>query len=106
MQDFQGDGTVKLDTFSGQVDEVAKFYHWNELETCCQACAHLRGTALAYVWCALFPPHTWEKLKALLMKHFQPVDLTAKYKMQFRSHRRHQTEDIYTYVELFSVLLI
>ena len=33
------------------------------------------------------------------MKQFQPKDLTAMYKAQFRSRRRRQTEDIYTYVE-------
>ena len=33
------------------------------------------------------------------MKHFQPRDLTATYKAQFRSRRQRQMEDIYTYVE-------
>ncbi len=33
------------------------------------------------------------------MKCFQPRDLTATYKTQFRSRRQRQTEDIYTYVE-------
>ncbi len=38
------------------------------------------------------------------MKRFQPRDLTATYKAQFRSHRRCQTEDIYTYVETLQCL--
>ncbi len=33
------------------------------------------------------------------MKRFQPRDLTATYKAQFRSRRRRQMEDIYTYIE-------
>ena len=99
MQDLQGDGSVALDMFSDQVDELSRFYHLDEQETCRQARAHLRGAALAYVRCAPFPPHTWEELKTLLMKRFQPRDLTATYKSQFRSHRRHQTEDIYIYIE-------
>ncbi len=33
------------------------------------------------------------------MKRFQPRDLTATYKAQFRSRHRRQTEDIYIYVE-------
>ncbi len=98
MQDFQGDGSVTLDMFSDQVDELSRFYNWDEQETCRQARAHLRGTALAYVRHAPFPPRTWEELKTLLMKRFQPRDLTATYKAQFRSRRRRQTEDIYTYV--------
>ncbi len=99
MQDFQGDGSVMLDMFSDQVDELSRFYHWDEQETCRQARAHLRGTALAYVRRAPFPTRTWEELKTLLMKHFQPRDLMATYKAQFRSRRRRQTEDIYTCVE-------
>ncbi len=98
MQDFQGDGSVMLDMFSDQVNELSRFYHWDEQETYPQARAHLWGTALAYIRRAPFPPRTWEELKTLLMKHFQPRDLTATYKAQFRSCRRRQTEDIYTYV--------
>ncbi len=75
-----------------------RFYNWDEQETCRQARAHLGGTDLAYVRCAPFPPHTWEELKTLLMKWFQPRDLTATYKAQFRSCRRRQMEDI-AYVE-------
>ncbi len=99
MQDFQGDGSVTLDMSSDQVDELSRYYNWDEQETCRQARAHLRGTALAYVRRAPFPPCTWEELKTLLMKRFQPRDLTAMYKAQFRSYCRCQTEDIYTYVE-------
>ncbi len=99
MQDFQGDGSVMLDMFSDQVDELSRFYNWDEQETCRQARAHVRGTALAYVRRAPFPPRTWEELKTLLLKRFQPRDLTATYKAQFRSRCRCQMEDIYTYVE-------
>ena len=99
MQDFQGDGSVTLDMFSDQVDQLSRFYNWDEQETCRQARAHLTGTALAYVRHSPFPPRTWEELKTLLMKRFQPRDLTAMYKAQFRSRRRRQMEDIYTYVE-------
>ncbi len=37
MQDFQGHGSVTLDMFSDQVDELSRFYHWDEQETCRQA---------------------------------------------------------------------
>ncbi len=87
MQDIQGDGSVTLAMFSDQVDELSRFYHWDEQETWRQARAHLRGTALAYVRHALFPPCTWEELKTLHMKRFQPRGLTATYKAQFRSRR-------------------
>ena len=40
-----------------------------------------------------------KNLNSLLIKSFQPKDLTVTYKAQFRSHRRSQTEDIYIYVE-------
>ncbi len=49
MHDFQGDGSVTLNMFSDQVDELSRFYHWDEQETCHQARAHLRGTTHAYV---------------------------------------------------------
>ena len=58
MQDLQGDGSVMIDTFSDQVDELSWFYQWDEQETCRQARAHLRGTALAYVRHAPFLPRT------------------------------------------------
>ncbi len=52
---------------------------------------------LAYVRHAPFPSRTWEELKTLVMKCFQPRDLPATYKAQFRSRRQRQMEDIYTY---------
>ncbi len=75
---------MTLDMFSDQVDELSWFYNWGEQETCRQDRAHLRGTALAYIRRAPFPPRTWEEFKALLMKRFQPRDLTATYNAQFR----------------------
>ncbi len=41
----------------------------------------------------------WEESKTFFMKRFQPRDITAIFKSQFRSCRRCQTGDIYTYVE-------
>ncbi len=90
--------------FTDHIDELSLFYHWDKQETCRQARAHLRGTALAYVRHTPFAPRTWEKLKILLMKRLQPRDLTVTYKAQFRSRRRHQTDDIYTYVETLQCL--
>ncbi len=58
MQDLQGDESVMLDMFSDQVDELSRFYHWDEQETGRQARAHLRGTALAYIRHAPFPSRT------------------------------------------------
>ena len=99
MQDFQGDGSVTLDMFSDQVDELSQFYNWDEQETCHQARAHLRGTTLAYVRRAPVEACTWEELKTLIMKWFQRRDLTATYKAQFRFRRQHQMEDICANVE-------
>ncbi len=99
MQDFQGEGSDRLDSFFDHVEELADFYCWDERETYRQARAHLHGTALAYVKRAPFQPQSWEELKALLQKLFQPCDLTATYKAQFRSRRRRHDEDIHTYVE-------
>ncbi len=104
MDVFKGEGNNQLDTFFDQVEEFAAFFHWDERETCRQARAHLRGTALAYVKRAPFPPRSWDELKALLLKRFQPRDLTATYKAQFRSRRRRQTEDIYAFVEALQKL--
>ena len=83
MQDFQGEGSDRLDSFFDHVEELVDFYRWDKREMCQQARAHLRGTALAYVKHAPFQPRSWEELKALLLKRFQPRDLTAKYKAQF-----------------------
>ncbi len=60
--------------------------------------------ALGYVKRAPFAPRTWEELKALLLKHFQPRDQTATYKAQFRARRRCNTEEIYSYVEALQSL--
>ena len=53
---------------------------------------------MAYVKRAPFQPRTWEELKALLLKPFQPRHLTATYKAQFRARRRRHSEDIHTFV--------
>ncbi len=99
MQDFQGQGSDRLDSFFDHVEELADFYRWDGRETFRQARAHLRGTVLAYVKRVPFQPRTWEELKALLLKRFQPRDLTATYKAQFRARRRRHGEDIHTFVE-------
>ncbi len=52
---------------------------------------------LAYIKRAPFQPRTWEELKALLLKRFQPRDLTATYKAQFRAWCRRHSEDIHTF---------
>ncbi len=59
MQDFQGKGSDRLDAFVNHVEELADFYRWDEWETCHQARAHLRRTALAYVKRAPFQPRSW-----------------------------------------------
>ncbi len=99
MQDFQEQGSDRLDSFFDHVEELADFYRWDGRETYRQARAHLRGTALAYVKRAPFQPRTWEELKALLLKRFQRRDLTTTYKAQFRVRRRHHGEDIHTFVK-------
>ncbi len=99
MQDFQGEGRDRVDVFFDHVEELADFYHWDGRETCRQARAHLRGTALAYVKRAPFQPRTWKELKALLLQRFQPRDLTATYKAQFRAQRKRHNEDMHTFVE-------
>ena len=99
MQDFQGEGSDRLDAFFDHVEELADFYCWDGRKTCRQARAHLHGTALAYVKQTPFQPRSWEELKALLLKRFQPRDLTATYKAQFRARHRSHSKDIYTFVE-------
>ncbi len=98
MQDFQGEGD-RLDSFFDHVEELVDFYRWDGRETCHQARAYLRGTMLAYVKRAPFQPRAWEELKALLLKRFQPRDLTVTYKAQFCAQRRRHSEDIHTFVE-------
>ncbi len=61
MQDFQGEVSDQLDSFFDHVEKLADFYCWDGRETCRQARAHLRGTALAYVKRAPFQPRTWEE---------------------------------------------
>ncbi len=80
------------------MEELADFFRWDERETCREARAHLRGMALTYVKWATFQPRSWEELKALLLKRFQPRDLTATYKAQFQSRGRRHNEDSHTYV--------
>ena len=99
MQDFQGEGSDRLDAFFGHVKELADFYHWDGRETCHEARVHLRSTALAYVKRAPFQPRTWKELKALLLKRFKARDLMATYKAQFRARRRPHNEEIYPFVE-------
>ncbi len=99
MQDFQGEGSDRLDSFFDHGEELADLYRWDGRETCRQARSHLRGTALADVKRAPFQPRTWEESKALLLKPFQPTDLTATYKAQFRARRRCHSEDIHIFVE-------
>ncbi len=104
MQDFQAEGNDRLDSFFNHVEELADFYRWDGRETCHQARAHLRGTLLSYVKRAPFQPRTWEELKALLLKHFQPRDFTATYKAQFCARRRRHSEDTHTFVEALQCL--
>ncbi len=92
MQDFQGDGSVTLDTFSDQVKTLPRFYRWEEQESCPQACVHHRGT-LSIVHVRRAEDST------------QARDMRAMYKVQFRSHHRRQMEDIYTYIETLQCLI-
>ncbi len=59
--------------FFDHVKELADFYRWNGRETYRQARAHPRGTVLAYAKQAPFQPRSWEELKALHLKRFQPM---------------------------------
>ncbi len=104
MDSYSGQGSESLEGFFDQVEEYTAFYGWDGQEACRQARAHLKNTALSYVKRAPFTPCTWEELKALLLKHFQPRELTATYKAQFRARRRRNTEEIYSYVEALQCL--
>ncbi len=95
MDSYSGQGSESLEGFFDQVEEYTAFYGWDGQEVCRQARAHLKNTALSYVKHALFAPHPWEELKVLLLKHFQPRDLTATYKAQFRARWRRNTEELY-----------
>ena len=101
---FKGENGERLDDFIYQVEKFATFHVWDQIQTCRQARTHLRGVALAYIHSAPLPPHTWEELKDLLTRRFQPRDLTSAYKAQFRARRRQRNEDIHTYVEVLQKL--
>ena len=104
LDTFKGENGERLDDFVYQVEEFAAFHAWDQIETCRQARTHLRGVALAYVRRAPLPPRTWEELKDLLTRRFQPCDLTSAYKAQFRARRRQRNEDIHTYVDTLQKL--
>ncbi len=99
---------AKLDVFKGeiifQVEEFATFHEWDPVETCRQAQTHIRGVALAYIRRTPLPPLDWAELKTLLTRRFQPRDLTATYKAQFRTRKRQRSEDIPTYVDALQKL--
>ena len=82
---FKGEIGKKLDDFIYQVEEFATFHAWDPVETCRQARTHLRGVALAYIRRTPLLPRDWTELKTLLTRWFQPHDLTAAYKAQFRT---------------------
>ncbi len=74
------------------------------METCRQARTHLRGVALAYIRRTPLPPRDWTELKTLLSQLFQPRDLTAAYKAQFRTWKQQRSEDIPMYVDALQKL--
>ncbi len=104
LDTFKGENGERLDNFVYQVEEFATFHAWDQIETYRQARTHLRGVALACIRCAPLPPRTWEELKDLLARWFQPRDLTSAYKAQFRARRRQRSEDIHTYVDTLQKL--
>ncbi len=75
LDTFKGENGERLDDFVYQVKEFATFHAWDQIETCRQARTHLRGVALAYVRRAPLPSRTWEELKDLLTRRFQPSRL-------------------------------
>ncbi len=101
---FKGEIRKKLDDFIYQVEEFATFHEWDPMETCRQARTHMRGVALAYIRRTPLPPRDWTELKTLLTQRFQPSDLTAAYKAQFRTRKRQRSEDIPTYVDALQKL--
>ncbi len=101
---FKGEIGEKLDDFIHQVEEFATFHEWDPMETCRQARTHLRGVTLAYIRRTPLPPRDWTELKTLLTQRFQPRDLTAAYKAQFRTRKRQRSEDIPTYVDALQKL--
>ncbi len=86
------------------MEEFATFHEWGPMETCRQALTHLRGVALAYIRRTPLPLWDWTELKTLLTRRFQPRDLTAAYKAQFRTHKRQRSEDISKYVDALQTL--
>ena len=44
------------------------------------------------------------EVENLLMRRFQPCDLTSAYKAQFRARGRQRNEDIHTYVDVLQKL--
>ena len=104
LDTFKGENRERLDDFVYQFEEFATSHAWDQIETCRQARTHLRGVALAYVCRAPLPPRTWQELKNLLTRRFQPRDLTSAYKAQFRAWRRQRNEDIHTYVDVLQKL--
>ncbi len=104
LDTFKGENGERLDDFVYQVEEFATFHAWDQIETCRQARTHLRGVVLAYIRRAPLPPRTWEELKDMLTRRFQPRDLTSAYKAQFRARRRQRNEDIHTYVDVLQKL--
>ncbi len=99
---------AKLDVFKGEIgeklDEFATFHEWDPMETCRQARTHLRGVGLAYIRRTPLPPRDWTELKTFLTRRFQPRDLTAAYKAQFRTRKRQRSEDIPTYADALQKL--
>ncbi len=100
LDTFKGENWERLYDFVYQVEEFATFHAWDQIETCRQARTHLRGVTLAYIHRVLLPPRTWQELKDLLTRRFQPRDLSSAYKAQFRSRRQQRGEDIHTYVDV------
>ena len=101
---FKGEIGEQLDDFIYQVEEIATFHEWDPMETCKPARTHLRGVALAYIRRTPLPRQDWTELKTLLTRRFQPRDLTAAYKAQFRTRKRQRSEDIQTYVDALQKL--
>ncbi len=87
-----------------KLKNLQTFHAWDQVETCRQARTHLRGVALAYIHRAPLPPRTWQELKDLLTRWFQPRDLTSAYKAQFRARRRQRNLDIHTYADVLQKL--
>ncbi len=100
----KGEIGEKLDDFIYQVEAFATFHEWDSMETCRQARTHLRGVALAYIRRTPLLPRDWTELKTLLTRRFQPRNLTAAYKAQFRTRKRQRSEDIPTHVDALQKL--